>query len=728
MLESVRCINFRKHADLTVHFTPGINTVRAAVEAGKSTLLEAIAYAYYGAAALKESIEDVVTYDVPVNQLRVELEFRHADVAYSIVRSPKGAELRAQGVTVTGQKEVTKYVEGLFGASQAMASKLMMARQKDLGGALTEGATAAGKMIEDLADLGLIEQLVGLVGEKLPAGNTAAALGIIETLRVQTGGELLPEPVVARQAAETALQAVGAAERTYNKAKDDLDELDVDAAKSILADEARLQQDIADRLTQISQTEARHAVALPVAPTEVEIVVARAKVDAQASVAAAEKIHNELKAARVESLWEGDFASLQEAVVGAKETLAAVGQRVAAASTALQSEREKLTKIGAEARVTIAQLEGKLIKEETCAFCDKDLKDVPQVVLINNPLTAQITKLREDTRLAETACSDEIKVLQKKLTDAQTDQKNCTDDLADMERVVARRNQLEPLYARAEAYVTFDCTQVPALWTWTGPEAADETDYAGQLSKLETDARTAVAAAATRASEVAYLSEVRISLKNAQEKLAALEIKDATETLTLADTLKPQVSQALASWQAAQDTSTRAAAALHSLEVERRLQAEGLEKAKTALAQAETNLAEMEANNALIKKLRAARPVITDKLWAIVLAAVTTYFSDVRGERSVITRADGKFRVNGKPVSGLSGSAEDVLGLANRFALTKTFLPGIDWVMLDEPAAACNEERELAVLGLLATSGFAQTLLVTHSDLADAFSDNIITI
>src|SRR5205823_1705472 len=97
MLNHIRCVNFRKHEDLTVHFTSGINTIRADNEAGKSTLLEAIGYAYFGAAGLKEPVDDVVTYGVLTNQLRVEHSFTLAGLMYEIIRSPKGAELRAQG-------------------------------------------------------------------------------------------------------------------------------------------------------------------------------------------------------------------------------------------------------------------------------------------------------------------------------------------------------------------------------------------------------------------------------------------------------------------------------------------------------------------------------------------------------------------------------------------------------------------------------------------------------
>ena len=87
---------------------------------------------------------------------------------------------------------------------------------------------------------------------------------------------------------------------------------------------------------------------------------------------------------------------------------------------------------------------------------------------------------------------------------------------------------------------------------------------------------------------------------------------------------------------------------------------------------------------------------------------------------------DTGFRVDGKPVTGLSGSTLDALGLAIRIALTKTFLPNNDFMILDEPGAACDDNREASMLGTISTAGFAQVLLVTHSVLADTFADNVI--
>jgi len=84
--------------------------------------------------------------------------------------------------------------------------------------------------------------------------------------------------------------------------------------------------------------------------------------------------------------------------------------------------------------------------------------------------------------------------------------------------------------------------------------------------------------------------------------------------------------------------------------------------------------------------------------------------------------------IDGKVVDAYSGSTKDSLGLAIRLMLQKTFLPSVGFLLLDEAAAACDDVRESDMLAVLASSGVDQVILVTHSDLADTFAANVITI
>lgn len=719
--------NFRKHASLTVRFTAGINTIRAVNEAGKSTLLESIAYALFGTAGLKESIDDVVTYGLSPAKLKVECGFSVAGVDYKIVRTKSGAELTFGRDSVTGQKECTRFIEKLFGADQATAAKLMLARQKDLGGALAEGPTAAGKLIEDLADLGLIDELIAKASENLPSGNTAVQLAAVSTLREQAEGTALIGTMPLLEAARAALKAHATNVTSYNATKKELDELDIEAAQKILGDERFLAQSIESHQASIAGLQATIDAEVPPAPADGAIEALQAEIAAEKGRKDAAKIHDQLVAAKVEEMWDQPMAALLTEIdtVRASEKVA---QRSIDEIRAKVAELASVSKAReAQYRVERTKLEGKLVKEATCAFCDKDLADVPEVAVRNSALSKVLQDLEVRAQEDQNKLQAEKDELANQLPGFQKALESSKAYLADLDLVVARNTALAPLYAKAEQYITLDMSTVPALWTWTGP-VGPYVDRSAELAQLQAQQKTHLEATSRRAAAQETLMSHQRLLKEQQAKLKALPTKDAQETLELARRLKPQVQVALELAQRSERSLSDAKHELELAEQQNRQAQATAEKAKAQLAAAEALLAEMEANNLLIKKLRAARPVITDKLWAIVLAASSMYAGDVRGEPSALSRVDGKFKINGRPVTGLSGSAEDVLGLAIRFALTKTFLGNVDFVILDEVAAACDDQRELSMLGLLATSGFAQTILVTHSQHSDAFADNIITI
>ncbi len=133
-------------------------------------------------------------------------------------------------------------------------------------------------------------------------------------------------------------------------------------------------------------------------------------------------------------------------------------------------------------------------------------------------------------------------------------------------------------------------------------------------------------------------------------------------------------------------------------------------------------------NNTLLKKMRAIKPSVTDYLWSSVLAAVSQFFTQLRGEASVVTKDSDGFKVNGSSVKSLSGSTLDVLALAIRVALTKTFIPNTSLLCLDEPGSGCDRDRMASMLGFLSSVGFRQVILASHDELSESVADRVINL
>ena len=170
MIKELSLTNFGRHEELTINFLPGLNVLRAANEAGKSTLFYAVAYALYGARALPMSLDDTVTWGKSVGSLRVSLTFDHLGVPYSVVRKKSGAELLGpDGLRVSGHSEVTNFTERLFNASINVAVSTMIVGQGQLKDTLDSSAMS---LIEQLANMGLIDSLVDKIQTQKPCGNT----------------------------------------------------------------------------------------------------------------------------------------------------------------------------------------------------------------------------------------------------------------------------------------------------------------------------------------------------------------------------------------------------------------------------------------------------------------------------------------------------------------------------------------------------------------------------
>lgn len=150
------------------------------------------------------------------------------------------------------------------------------------------------------------------------------------------------------------------------------------------------------------------------------------------------------------------------------------------------------------------------------------------------------------------------------------------------------------------------------------------------------------------------------------------------------------------------------------------------EAAKVDLALAQRQLSELAFNNEAMKAFKTLKPMITEHMWSKSLNVISSYFSDLRDQVVKVTREGSEFMFNGRPATSLSGSGKDILAIAIRAALTRTFLPNVGFMSLDEPAHGSDEVRTSRILGFLAKSGFGQIILASHDPLSESVADNII--
>jgi exonuclease SbcC len=135
-LASLRLVNFRQHADSTLTFGNGLTGIIGANGSGKTTVLEAIAWALYGNAAARGTRDSIrFVRAQPRAAVRVELEFELAGHRYRVVRGLTSAEVFLDGAAAPIANSITAVGELLqrrLGMTRAEFFNTYFTGQKEL--------------------------------------------------------------------------------------------------------------------------------------------------------------------------------------------------------------------------------------------------------------------------------------------------------------------------------------------------------------------------------------------------------------------------------------------------------------------------------------------------------------------------------------------------------------------------------------------------------------------
>jgi DNA repair protein SbcC/Rad50 len=221
--------NFKKYRRAEVEFQDGLTGIVGSNGSGKSTIVEAIAWALYGsrAAGLKrEYMRNTMASDADSVEIRLTLSLGSREVV--IYRAIKGKSLMPEAVLLMdgrriawGSKEVDQKLEEILKISYQDFMKTFYARQKDLDNLIMEGG--AGKREYLLKLLGLdsikenaLEQIKSdkslLERKKSQLEGALAEIGDVEAKLAEAQNSLsLAEKALAD--AECAHLALGAARK-----------------------------------------------------------------------------------------------------------------------------------------------------------------------------------------------------------------------------------------------------------------------------------------------------------------------------------------------------------------------------------------------------------------------------------------------------------------------------------------------------------------------------------
>jgi exonuclease SbcC len=162
--------NFRQHADTQLDFRPGLTGIIGPNGSGKTTILEAIAWAIYGSQAVRGTNETLRFNRAPGRaQVRAELDFELRGERYRVARTPRTAELyrlEQEECIASGLGEVTRQLTRRLGMTLREFFNTYFTGQKELQFLAAMGATERARFLAQVLGYERLRSAQGLVREQ----------------------------------------------------------------------------------------------------------------------------------------------------------------------------------------------------------------------------------------------------------------------------------------------------------------------------------------------------------------------------------------------------------------------------------------------------------------------------------------------------------------------------------------------------------------------------------
>src|SRR5207302_5675208 len=146
--------NFRQHSDTFIEFDGGLTGIIGANGTGKSTILEAIAWALYGNPAARGKRDSIRWLRAAARaSVRVELDFELGGHRYQVVRGLTSAELYLDRATVpiaNSNSGVSEVLRRRLGMSLEELFTTYFTGQKELSVMASMGPTERGQFLSRL--------------------------------------------------------------------------------------------------------------------------------------------------------------------------------------------------------------------------------------------------------------------------------------------------------------------------------------------------------------------------------------------------------------------------------------------------------------------------------------------------------------------------------------------------------------------------------------------------
>jgi len=744
-LLSISTENFKRLGTFKCNFTTGLNIIAGENARGKSSLLQAIQAAFFGASTIAGKVENVPTWGQ--KDFLIELDFAAKGDTYMVSRKKATAKLwriKAEGneLVANGNTPVTAAIEEMFGLAAKDYSLFWQSKQGESAGILTFGAAALNRKVEEFAGVDLIDKVQAKAQTKstqLTASADAKAVAEeVMTAAEQARDEASAAMDVAQAAMDAATTAVEAL-KPFNWP------ILVDSEK--LRDAQREAERLWNKVEAADKALVAAQAALAAAQKNAEGLAKQDGEALQASLDKAKATGTQL-AADLEALRDqkvshqraaDDLARATTAVEHAAESLEKVSAGFDYATvTAMEATLEEVVVVADNAKAAALAAGVKLIglKElaagAECPTCGHVKADHDPAKLAAEVEAAQADHIR--LKEAQAAAEASVKSARTGLVSVQG-------RVADIE--MAKKQLAVVELTRDNAAIVLKGTAAvddSAVNDLNTSVEAARNEYAEINSKLkgvvENNQRWQRAIDAVRSAEPAVVSAQALVVElNAQwEELPEPPTDEEVAQATAAERAKVS---AHAAWQAQRTELTTAVTTANQscVYAEQHLArtSDHVRDLFLRNEQAQGDADKAQKYSRLVRFLRDKRQAYLQDVWTTVLAMASKLVNEATaGEITRVTNDDGEFMFEEAgvlaPVSGsASGAQKAAIGVSLRIALARCLYGSESPLIFDEPTAECSERNASGLAATLATCA-AQVLLITHRENDQGLAEHIINV
>lgn len=782
-LNSLHLQNFRQHLDTRIDFDSGLTGIIGLNGAGKSTILEAIAWALYGMPAARGTRDSIRSIRAGARaSVRVELDFDLGGHRYRVVRGLTSAELFLDG----GDQPIAN---SLTGVSDMLRRRLGMTLdefyntyftgQKELSVMAAMGPSERAQFLSRVLGYERLRAAQALVRDRrklisAEAQGVRAAMpdaeGVARMLREAddrqaSAAARAAHAVTSRQRAQHLLDQVGP---EWQRAQGERDELQaaVGELRVAEAEEASAVRDVERLGRDVTELDAARAelaeLAVQLEPLGAAITELRAQdnlcreegrrqtlVESERSLAAdvarlTERREKVATAPTLEIETTVELAAARQVLTVAEEALEVrrtewVRDRQEADTkkdalrqqyTELRQQREQLAELGADSPCpTCTRPLG-----ATYTTVLEDLDSLIETVLVDGRYfkarREQLEALPEDVAAlddARRAGADDVSRLERRLTKVQV----AVQELATLAK------DLEERQSRLDR-VRSDLAAIPS-----GYDGTRHTALQAEVARLQPlDAR-----AARLSAQIEREVQLRGDHRRATERLAASQVR-AAELRARRDAvafseqrfaeLRQQYDLAASELRAAEINAASAEAEAQSASQAR----ETAVRAEADLARAQAQLDALTRDRRLHDELdRAYTDMRTDlnvQLRPEISEVASGFLRDLTDGRYSELELDDQYNIvvleGGIPKPVISGGEEDLANLVLRLAISQMIADragtSFSLLILDEVFGSLDESRRQNVVDLLRQlhDRFEQVILITHIDGVREGLDRVVTV